>query len=62
MKRPLRKRMEIDSKISILFVDDEPEVVQPLALESQDQGYNTYIAKSGKEGLEILRETTNPSL
>ena len=39
---------------SILFVDDEPEVINALKRDFRKSPYHTFFALSGKEGLEIL--------
>ena len=44
--------MEMERKV--LFVDDEPEVINALRRDFRRSPYQTFFALSGKEGLEIL--------
>ncbi|MCL6584780.1 MAG: response regulator [bacterium] len=44
------------SQPTVLIVDDEPNIVRSLQRLLQDDGYKIYIANSGTEALEILKE------
>ncbi|MFT5720635.1 MAG: response regulator RpfG family c-di-GMP phosphodiesterase [Motiliproteus sp.] len=41
---------------SLLFVDDEANILSSLRRLFRSLGYNIYVAESGKQGLEILRQ------
>ncbi|HDI78902.1 MAG TPA: response regulator [Desulfobacteraceae bacterium] len=41
----------------ILIIDDDPDVILFLDTILSDNGYDTYQANNGKEGLEVLKET-----
>ncbi|MFT6913835.1 MAG: response regulator RpfG family c-di-GMP phosphodiesterase [Motiliproteus sp.] len=41
---------------SLLFVDDEPNILSSLRRLFRSLGYNIFVAESGREGLEILRQ------
>lgn len=41
---------------TILFVDDEPNILSSLQREFRQEGYNILTAGSGKEGIEVLRK------
>ncbi len=40
----------------ILIIDDEAEILNSLSAVLQDEGYITFTAKNGNEGLKILQE------
>ncbi|SMF29411.1 chemotaxis protein CheW [Pseudobacteriovorax antillogorgiicola] len=48
--------MNSDTKVKILFVDDEIEIINPLAMEAEEQGFVALVAQNGIEGLELLNE------
>jgi len=41
----------------ILIIDDDPDVILFLETILTDNGYETYQANNGQEGLEVLKET-----
>ncbi|MFW2372230.1 MAG: HD domain-containing phosphohydrolase [Gammaproteobacteria bacterium] len=45
-----------DNKDSLLFVDDEKNILSSLKRLFRSEGYNIYIADSGKEGLDIMEK------
>ncbi len=47
----------MDRKDTVLFVDDEPYVVEGLQHQLHREGYKILTATSGEEGLKILKET-----
>ena len=49
-------RKKILDKRAVLFVDDEEITLQSLQRNLNDEVYDKYYAKSGKEALEILRQ------
>jgi DNA-binding NtrC family response regulator len=49
-------RKKILDKRAVLFVDDEEITLQSLQRSLNDETYDKYFAKSGKEALEILRQ------
>jgi response regulator RpfG family c-di-GMP phosphodiesterase len=46
-----------DQSATLLFVDDEANVLKSLRRLFHNEPYNTYFAASGAEGLELLRQT-----
>lgn len=51
----------LDNKPSVLFVDDEKNILSSLKRLFRNEGYDIYLANSGKEGLDVL-ETNNINL
>lgn len=45
-----------EKEINILFVDDEPDFVEPVALWLTSKGYNVQTAKNGKEAVLKVRQ------
>jgi len=41
------------SKIKILLVDDEPDILEILSFNLSNEGYQIFTAENGKEGLEL---------
>jgi two-component system, NtrC family, sensor kinase len=52
----LKRRMEMEEPIRILFVDDERNVLRSLERTFLDENYEILTANSGTEGLQTLRE------
>ena len=48
------------SKIKILLVDDEPDILEILSFNLSNEGYQIFTAENGKEGFEISRSTLTP--
>lgn len=45
-----------ESMIKVLLVDDEERLLQNLSFFFEDEGYHIFVAGSGEEALEILRQ------
>ena len=45
----------MQKKIKVLIIDDEPSVANALEMILQDNGYDTLVARNGREGLELAR-------
>jgi CheY-like chemotaxis protein len=43
-------------ELSVLVVDDEPQVVQVLRFSLEAEGYATYTARDGLEALELIKK------
>jgi two-component system, NtrC family, sensor kinase len=54
--RKLKRRMDMEEPIRILFVDDERNVLRSLERTFLDEDYEILTANSGAEGLQALRE------
>ena len=50
-----------ESRKKILLVEDEPGIVNPLALELRQRGFEILIARNGEEGVRIA-EAERPAL
>ena len=46
---------DVDKKVSVLFVDDEENVLRSLKRLAMDEDYEVLTALSGQEGLEVLK-------
>ena len=46
----------IKENISVLFVDDEKNILYSLKRLFRPEGYNIYLASGGHEGLDIMQE------
>jgi two-component system alkaline phosphatase synthesis response regulator PhoP len=44
------------SKIKILLVDDEPDILEILSFNLSNEGYQIFTAENGKEGLELAAQ------
>ena len=44
------------SKIKILLVDDEPDILEILSFNLSNEGYKIFTAENGKEGLELAAQ------
>ena len=44
------------SKIKILLVDDEPDILEILSFNLSNEGYHIFTAENGKEGLELAAQ------
>ena len=44
------------SKIKILLVDDEPDILEILSFNLSNEGYQIFTAENGKEGLELANQ------
>ena len=40
-------------KIKILIVDDEPDIIEILKFNLENEGYNVFSAENGKEALKL---------
>lgn len=49
------------AKHTVLLVDDEEDILEFLAYNLKKAGYKVFVAKNGKEGIEMVKEV-NPSL
>lgn len=49
------------TKHTVLLVDDEEDILEFLAYNLKKAGYKVFVAKNGKEGIEMVKEV-NPSL
>lgn len=45
----------VEEKRTVLFVDDNEEILRSLKRGLLDESYNKFFAKSGKEALEVLK-------
>ncbi len=60
-RRSLKRNMdivtcaEVDEKLSILIVDDEPSVGDALKLLLESQGYEVVLATKGRDGIDCAR-------
>ncbi len=45
-----------DTKLKILLVDDEPDILEFLKYNLQKEGYDVFVAPNGKLGIEIARK------
>lgn len=43
-------------QVKILFIDDEISVIQPLAMEAEDQGFSAMISDTPEEAFQLLEE------
>ena len=43
----------VEEKIKVLVIDDEPSVAEALRLILNDHGYETAVARTGRDGLEL---------
>ncbi|MCW8957054.1 MAG: response regulator [Gammaproteobacteria bacterium] len=48
----------VNNNISVLFVDDEKNILSSLNRLFRSEGYNIFLANSGKEGLDIMANNT----
>ncbi|MDP6686183.1 MAG: response regulator [Candidatus Omnitrophota bacterium] len=46
----------MSSNVKILIVDDDPDIVEAMKVVLESKDYQVIIAKSGKEGLETVKE------
>ena len=49
------------SKIKILLVDDEPDILEILSFNLSNEGYQIFTAENGKEGVGISGSTPTAS-
>lgn len=52
--QPDNLEREVDKKASLLFVDDEKNILSSLKRLFRSEGYHIHLANSGAEGLEVL--------
>jgi response regulator RpfG family c-di-GMP phosphodiesterase len=58
----LWEEVKMDEKqVKVLLIDDEPDFAQIVAFRLKSKGYIVYSAKSGQEGIELIKKE-NPDI
>lgn len=55
-KSPIIDKEALKGKEAILIIDDDSQIRQYISSFLKDYGYDVYLAKNGKEGIEILQQ------
>jgi CheY-like chemotaxis protein len=50
-----------EKQVKVLLIDDEPDFAQIVAFRLKSKGYIVYSAKSGQEGIELIKKE-NPDI
>jgi len=54
--QPLPESDDIESKGSVLIIEDDPSLAEVLSIRLKQQGYRTFTAQYGHEGLRLARQ------